>query len=77
VHAIRRGMDLVGHVWSKIGGELGGEDDVNKQSKTVTRGRDSSTGQFVPVSEARRRPATTQVERVPKPGFGDTKPNKK
>jgi hypothetical protein len=41
--------------------------------KTTLQGRDASTGQFIPVSEARQRPTTTIVERVPKPGYGDTK----
>ncbi len=40
--------------------------------KTRPIGRDSKTGEFIPVAEARRRPATTLVERVPKPGYGDT-----
>lgn len=39
-------------------------------SKATLRGRDSKTGHFVKVEEARRRPDTTQVERVPKPGYG-------
>lgn len=43
-----------------------------KTSKTSPRGRDSETGRFIPVDEARRRPKTTTVERVPKPGYGDT-----
>ena len=34
-------------------------------------GRDSKSGQFIPVAEARRRPDTSVVERVPKPGSGD------
>lgn len=42
------------------------------KSKTTPRGRDSETGQFIPVDEAKRRPKTTTVERVPKPGYGDT-----
>ena len=42
------------------------------KGKTTQRGRDSKTGQFIPVRDARRRPNTTQVERVPKPGYGDT-----
>jgi len=42
-------------------------------SKTTPRGRDSGTGQFIPVKDAIRRPSTTTVERVPKPGYGDTK----
>ena len=41
-----------------------------ESSKTTPRGRDSGSGQFIPVSEARRRPTTTEVERVPKPGYG-------
>jgi hypothetical protein len=41
--------------------------------KTFDVGRDSKSGQFIPVKEADRRPNTTTVERVPKPGFGDTK----
>lgn len=31
------------------------------------RGRDSSTGRFIPVEEAKRRPKTTTVETIPKP----------
>jgi hypothetical protein len=46
---------------------------MGKDSKTTLKGRDSKTGQFIPVEEARERPATTTVERVPKPGYGDTK----
>lgn len=34
------------------------------------KGRDSRNGQFIPVKEARERPNTTTVERVPKPGKG-------
>ena len=41
--------------------------------KTFDVGRDAKTGQFIPVKEAKRRPSTTVVERVPKPGYGDTK----
>ena len=44
-----------------------------RERKTVDRGRDSGTGRFIPVDEAKRRPKTTTVERVPKPGYGDTK----
>jgi len=50
---------------------------VSKESKTVTRGRDARSGEFIPVPEARRHPATSVVERVPKPGYGDTKPSGK
>lgn len=35
--------------------------------KTQTLGRDAKTGLFIPVAEAKRRPATTVVERVPLP----------
>jgi hypothetical protein len=44
-----------------------------RERKTIDRGRDSKTGHFIPVEEAERRPNTTTVERVPKPGYGDTK----
>jgi hypothetical protein len=37
---------------------------------TSPRGREAGTGQFVPVREARQRPSTTVVERVPNPGYG-------
>jgi hypothetical protein len=37
---------------------------------TVRRGRDSKTGQFIPIKEAIRRPSTTEIERVPIPGKG-------
>gem|GEM_PF-891638 len=42
-------------------------------TKTVTRGRDARTGEFTTVKEARQQPNTHVVERVPKPGRGDTK----
>lgn len=38
--------------------------------ETTQRGRDSTTGEFIRVEEARRRPTTTTVERVPLPGKG-------
>ena len=49
------------------------------ERKTFDVGRDSKTGEFIPVKEAERRPSTTTVERIPKPGRGDTKgePTKK
>ncbi|WP_256527293.1 hypothetical protein [Gilvimarinus sp. DA14] len=37
------------------------------KSKSRSIGRDARTGQFIPVSEAKRRPATTVVERIKKP----------
>ena len=40
--------------------------------KTFPLGRDSKTGEFIPVKEAQRRPNTTVVERIPKSGYGDT-----
>ena len=43
------------------------------KSKTFPLGRDSKTGQFIPVSQAKRRPKTTTVERIPKAGHGDTR----
>jgi hypothetical protein len=43
------------------------------ERKTFDIGRDAKSGQFIPVEEADRRPNTTVVERVPKPGYGDTK----
>ena len=42
----------------------------NKKPETSLRGRDAKTGEFIPVKEARRRPGTTVVERVPLPGKG-------
>ena len=44
-----------------------------KSSKTFPLGRNARTGRFVEVKEAQRRPATNVVERIPKPGYGDTK----
>lgn len=41
-----------------------------KVPETSLRGRDARTGEFIPVSEARKHPATTVVERVPLPGKG-------
>lgn len=35
--------------------------------------RDSKTGEFIKIKEAERRPETTQKERIPLPGYGDTK----
>ncbi len=50
---------------------------MNKESKTSLRGRDAKTGEFIKISEARRYPNTHIVERVPKPGYGDTKKRRK
>lgn len=42
-------------------------------SRTSLRGRNAGTGRFTKVEKARSNPNTHIVERVPKPGFGDTK----
>ena len=44
-----------------------------KGTKTFPIGRDSSTGRLISVKEAKAHPKTTTVERMPKPGNGDTK----
>ena len=46
---------------------------MSKKSKTTLRGRDARTGKFTTVQKARKLKSTHVVERVPKPGFGDTK----
>jgi hypothetical protein len=46
---------------------------AKKESKTTLKGRDASDGRFITVEEARRDPKGSTVERVPKPGYGDTK----
>ncbi len=45
---------------------------ATKQPHSRVGGRDSRTGQFIPVKETEQRPATTQRERIPLPGYGDT-----
>ena len=42
-------------------------------NRTHKVGRDSRTGQFIPLKEANRRPSTTTVERVPNPRYGNTR----
>jgi hypothetical protein len=49
---------------------------MSKGRKTFDVGRDSRTGHFIPVEEAKKRPNTTVIERVPKAGYGDTKSHK-
>jgi hypothetical protein len=49
------------------------EAGMSKGSKTTPRGRDAASGQFTTVKEAKDHPRTHVVERVPKPGYGDTK----
>lgn len=46
-------------------------------AKTSLRGRNADTGKFTTVNIARRYEATHVVERVPKPGYGDTDRGKK
>jgi len=43
---------------------------MSRAESSSERGRDARTGHFIPVEEAKRRPATTTVERVPNPGKG-------
>lgn len=45
---------------------------MSNKSKTHLGGRDSRTGQFIPIPVARQRPNTSTVERIPNPGRGDT-----
>jgi hypothetical protein len=45
---------------------------ASKERETSLKGRDARTGQFIPVKDARQRPSTTTVERVPLPGKGRT-----
>jgi len=46
---------------------------MSKNSKTSLRGRSAKTGRFTKVEKAREYKNTHIVERVPKPGYGDTK----
>lgn len=46
---------------------------MKQQSKTFPIGRDARTGELTTVKEARNHPNTHVVERMPKPGRGDTK----
>lgn len=45
---------------------------MGKPSKSTLHGRDARTGHFTTIEEARREPDTHVVERVPKPGLGDS-----
>jgi hypothetical protein len=42
-------------------------------SRTTLKGRSAVTGRFTSVAKARQKSTTHVVERVPKPGHGDTK----
>ena len=46
---------------------------AKQEPRTTLRGRDAKTGEFTTVEEARKYPNDHVVERVPKPGYGDTK----
>jgi hypothetical protein len=46
---------------------------MTKESKTFLVGRNAETGKLTTVEEAREHPKTHVVERMPKPGRGDTK----
>ncbi len=46
---------------------------MSNQSKTFQVGRNAKTGKLTTVAQARRYPNTHVVERMPKPGRGDTK----
>ncbi len=45
---------------------------MSKKPQGHIQGRDSNSGQFVPVSETHRRPSTTTREIIPNPGHGDS-----
>ncbi|WP_293356317.1 hypothetical protein [Phenylobacterium sp.] len=44
-----------------------------KGSKTFPIGRNAETGRLTPVKVAQAKPKTHTVERMPKPGRGDSK----
>jgi hypothetical protein len=46
---------------------------MSKGSKTFPIGRNSETGRLESVQQTKRHPSTSQVERMPKSGYGDTK----
>jgi len=58
--------------FNKLAGLTDFTTQMSKESKTSPRGRDARTGEFTTVKEARQHPNTHVVERVPKPGYGDT-----
>ena len=49
---------------------------MSKETRTVIRERDAGNGRFVKDGTHERRPNQTVRERVPKPGFGDTRTRK-
>jgi len=46
---------------------------MTAKTKTFPLGRSAETGRFTTVKKAKDHPKTHVVERVPKPGYGDTK----
>lgn len=44
----------------------------SKKPTSHLQGRSAITGRFKPVTDARRQPDTSVVERVPNPGYGDS-----
>ncbi|NOU11610.1 MAG: hypothetical protein HOO98_16565 [Nitrospira sp.] len=44
-----------------------------KETKSYKIGRDSRTGRLESVEDARRHPSSSQVEHMPKPGYGTEK----
>lgn len=46
---------------------------MGKDTKTTLWGRSAKTGEFTTVEKAREQKSTHVVERVPKPGRGNTK----
>lgn len=46
---------------------------ASKESKSYKIGRDSKTGRLESVEDARRHPNSSQVEHMPKSGYGTTK----
>lgn len=44
---------------------------MGQRGTSSLRGRDAGSGRFIPVDDARRHPASSTVERVPKPGYGE------
>jgi hypothetical protein len=45
---------------------------MSNERKARRGARDAKTGEFIPIKEADRRPATTVKENIPLPGYGDT-----
>ena len=80
--ALQKFVPSVPHSYNKSDVPLqnAGELEVNtvaKGSKTFRVGRNAKTGELTTVKEAEKHPNTHTVERMPKPGYGDTKPEKK